>query len=214
MLSQADLQRIKFELGFNMLTVGAEPYLGITRYFEQIVQSFINSGVLTSSSTVVAASPTVPAAVSLTLTSPTGGAQPPGALAVLDHVIVDVDAAQEFATVMSITSNSITVQLSKAHGAGGAYPIEQEGGEALVRIHLNYLRKIADRIQRFGARAGIKKTDEVEFFGGSRGRSSEDSGFKTLGQMQTHFRRELCMLLFGVGNIAQFGGGGGSIGIY
>jgi hypothetical protein len=214
MLSQSDLQRIKHELQFSQLTVGAEPYIGVTRYFEQIVQSFINSGVITSSATVVPASPTFPTAVSLTLASPSGGAQPPGTLAVLDHVIVDVDAAQEFATVMSVQSNSITVQLSKAHGAGGAYPIEQEGGEALVRIHLNYLRKIADRIQRFGARAGIKKADEVEFFGGSHGRSSEDSGFKTLGQMQQHFRRELCMLLFGVGSIQQFQGGGGSFSIY
>jgi hypothetical protein len=214
MLSQSDIQRAKLELGFNQLTIGAEPYLGITRFFEQIVQSFINSGVLTFSSTVVAASPTLPTAVALTLTSPSSGTLPPGTIAPLDHVIVDVDAAQEFATVMSVTSNAIVVQLSKAHGAGGAYPIEQEGGEALVRIHLNYLRKIADRIQRFGARAGVKKADEVEFFGGAHGRAAEANGFQTLEQMQTHFRRELCMLLFGVGSIAQFQGSGGQIGLY
>ena len=206
-INTSELQRIKHELGINQLDVGAEPYVGITRYFEQIVLPNLNSGALTTTITEVTASPTSPVSVGLTLASAVG-------FNMLDHVVVDVDAARETATIQSVTFNTIVVQLSKAHGAGGAYPVEVEGGLAIVREYLGYLRKIADRIQRFGARAGVKKADEVEFFGGAHGRAAEANGFQTLEQMQQHFRQELCMLLFGVGNIAAFGGSGSRIAQY
>jgi hypothetical protein len=206
-LTQGEVQAIKFELGFNQLTVGAEPYVGITRYFEQIVLPNLYSGSFASCSTSVAASPITPAAVSLVLSPGVAG------FSVMDHVFIDVDTAQEWVTIQGVNSgsSSITVQLSKAHGAGGfAYPVEVESGQGLVRQYLTYLRKIRDRIHRFGARAGVKKADELEFFGGSHGRASEASGFVTLEQMQEYFRTQLCMLLFGVGNIQQLGGAGGN----
>ena len=206
-LTQGELQRIKHELSINQLTVGAEPYVGITRYFEQIVLPNLYSGAVTTSATVVAASPTVPTPVSLTVASAVG-------ISMFDHVLVDVDVAQELATVQAVAGSLVTVQLAKAHGGGGPYPIEVESGQSLIRTYLNYLRKIADRIHRFGARAGVKKADEVEFFGGAHGRAAEANGFQTLGQMQQHFRRELCMLLFGVGSIQEFGGGGARIAQY
>jgi len=84
----------------------------------------------------------------------------------------------------------------------------------MVRWHLARLRTIADRIDRFGSRAGVKKADEVEFFGGAGRSGKEPSGFQTLAEIQRYFRSELCMLLFGVGNIQSFGGAGNRVGVY
>ena len=208
-IGTGDLQRIKAELGFNQLTVGAEPYVSITRYFEQIVVPFLNAGTLTTSATVVpAVAPnTAPVAVSLTLATVVG-------VNMLDRLIIDVDLAQEQATVQSITGSTVVVSLAKGHGSAGAYPVSVEGGEALVRLYLQRCRSIAQRIEAFGPRAGVKKADEVEFFGGAARSGKEPSGFKTLSDMQQYFRGELCMLLFGVGNIASFGGGGARICVY
>lgn len=209
MLTQGELQRIKSELGFNQLNVGAEPYVGITRYFEQIVLSNLSVGALTSSSTVTTEIPvgSNPVAAPLTLGSVVG-------FSVFDRVIVDVDFAQEEATVQAVTGSAIVVQLSKAHGAAGPYPVTVEAGESIVREYLRRCRYAAAQIEQFGPLAGIKKADEVEFFGGAHGRASEKSGFMTLLDMQRAFRTELCMLLFGVGNIQQFGSVGSRIGVY
>ena len=203
-LSQGELQRIKAELGFTQLAIGAEPTVGITRYFEQIVQPYLDAGYTTSTNTMVAAvasgSPAVP--VALTVASPTG-------FAVLGRVIVDVDDLQETATVRSIVGNTITVALKLAHT--GTYPVVVEGGESLVREYLQRCRKVAVLIEKFGGRAGIKKADDVEFFGSERGGLS---GLGTLEQLQRHLRKELCTLLFGVGSINQIGGGGSRMSVY
>lgn len=206
-LNTSELQRVKAELGFNQLNIGAEPYIGVTRYFEQIVVPNLNAGALTTCLTAVSAS-SAPRAAALTLGSVVG-------FNLLDRVIVDVDDAAEEATIQSITGSAIVVRLSKAHGDGvNAYPVAVEGGESLVRLYLSRLRRIADRIDRFGARAGVKKADEIEFFGGAGRGGREPSGFKTLEEMQGYLRGELCKLLFGVGSIGQFGGAGGRVGVY
>jgi hypothetical protein len=206
-LTQGELQFIKYALGFNQLTVGAEPYVGITRYFEQIVLPNLFSGSVSTSGTNVQASAPGPTPVTLVLADASG-------FAMFDHVQVDVDAAQEGATVMSVSGNTVTLQLAKAHGQGGPYPVECESGQSIIRQHIAWIRKIDDRVFRFGARAGVKKADEIEFFGGSHGRAAEANGFQTLGQMQEHFRKELCMLLFGCGSVQEFNGSGSRIAQY
>jgi hypothetical protein len=213
-LSSSDLQRVKFELGFNQLNVGAEPYLSITRAFEQVIVPNLNAGELNTSTTLVPAT-AAPTPVVLQLQNVISS------ITLLDHVLIDVDDATEYATVVDINTvsspNTITVRLTKAHGSGGTgYPVNQEGGVQMVRFYLQRCRKIADRIDRFGARAGVKKADEMEFFGGAGGRGGkEPSGFKTLSDIQQYWRSELCMLLFGVGNLSQLGGGvGNRVGVY
>lgn len=205
-LLTSELQRLKFELGFNQLNVGAEPYIGVTRYFEQIVLPNLNAGAITTSATQVlaGAGPTT-----LTVVSAVG-------INMFDRIIVDVDDAQEQATVQSVSGNSVVARLFKAHGNSSAlaYPVAVEGGESMVRAHLEKCRRVAALIEEFGVRAGIKKADEIEFFGGAGRSRNEPSGFRTLGDMQTYFRSELCKLVFGVGSIQQFGGGGSRIGIY
>ena len=203
-LSQADLQRVKQELGFNQLAVGAEPYIGVTRYFEQIVLPNLNAGALTTSSTAVTAA-SVPTQVAITVGSVVG-------LAMFDQVYVDVDAAMERATIQAVAGSTITVLLSKAHA--GTYPVSQEGGTALVRWYLSKLRSIADQIASSAIRAGVKKIDEIELFGGSSRAGQERNAFRSLEDMQGYYRGELCKLLFGVGDIGSFGGAGGRVGIY
>lgn len=208
-LNTSELQRLKYELGFNQLDVGAEPYIGVTRYFEQIVLPNLSAGLVTTSTTVTVAAPagTNPVAASIALGSVVG-------VNVFDRVVVDVDFAQEEATVQSISGSSIVVQLGKAHGSAGAYPVTVEAGESIVREYIRRCRNVATQIEQFGQLAGIKRADKVEFFGGAHGRASEKSGFGTLIEMQKSFRSELCMLLFGVGNIQQFGSVGSRIGVY
>lgn len=206
MLNTSEIQRIKAELGFSQLTVGAEPYIGISRFFEQVAIPNLETGGLTTSATAVAAAAS-PTPVSLTLTSTLS-------LNVYDRVIVDVDTAQEEATVQSVVGLVLVVSLFKAHGVAGAYPVAVEGGESMVRLYLERCRRIAEQIARWGPRAGVKKADEVEFFGGAGRGGKEPSGFKTLEEMQRYFRSELCTLLFGVGDISSFGNSGGRVAMY
>ena len=206
-LLDAELARIKHELGFNLLSIGAEPYIGITRVFEQVVLPNLSDGALTTSATdvvaVTAGAP--PSPVTLTLASATG-------FAMMAQVIVDVDGLQETSTVQSVSGDTITVPLRYAHS--GTYPVAVESGVSMVREYLARLRKVALAIERFGPRAGIKKVNEIEFFGGASGRAVEASGYQTLSQMQRAWRRELCMMLFGVGSIGQLAGGGSRMSVY
>jgi hypothetical protein len=201
-LNTSEIQRVKAELGFNQLNIGAEPYVGVTRYFEQIVLPNLNAGALTTSSTSVGAA-TAPTPVTLTLASSTG-------FSLLDRVVVDVDDRQESATVQAVSGATITMLLKGAHS--GSYPVTVEGGESMVREYLARCRKVADLIGRYGSRAGVKSVDQndVEFFGGR----NEKDGLHTLGDLQERVRSELCSLLFGVGNIRNFGRAGGSIAMY
>lgn len=213
-LLDSELARIKAELGFNVLNVGAEPYVGVTRYFEQVVVPNLNSAAIATSSTAVTAvtpvapGSTSPTPVDLTLSSATG-------FAMFARVVVDVDELAEMATVRSVTGSTINVALVGAHS--GTYPVCVESGETLVRYYLGKCRATAELIKDFGDRAGIKSADkaDVVFFGAD----GEKNGLQTLGDFLTYWRSQLCMLLFGVGNISQLriagsGGGGSRVALY
>src|SRR4051812_9427284 len=109
MLTTGEITRIKSELGFNVLSLGAEPYVGVTQYFEQIAIPNLQAGAVTTSSTAVTAvadgSTATP--VTLTVASATG-------IAMFDRVIVDVDDAIEMATVRAVSGLSVTVILRLA----------------------------------------------------------------------------------------------------
>ena len=70
-LSNAELERIKAELGYNVLTIGALPYVGFSQMFTNVVQAYMSSGASTTSSTAVTAATTATPAT-LTLASGTG----------------------------------------------------------------------------------------------------------------------------------------------
>lgn len=165
-LTTAEIIRIKAELGFNVLSVGSEPYIGHAAVFEQVIQPYMTAGARTTSSTVVAASDE-PAQVTLLLTDPTG-------FTFGERIVVDVDSRQEFATAQNLAGASLTLLLSKVHT--GTYPVTVEGGESIVR---EYLTNIADAKREMASTFGegsLKKVDEIEFYQAGRGTIFGDVG--------------------------------------
>jgi len=203
-LLDSEVARIKAELGYNLLTVAAEPYIGFVSVFNQVIQPYIQGGASTTSSTSVTAS-TSPAPVTLTLASATGFSS--GA-----RIVVDVDSRQEVATVQSVSGSTVTALLSLAHS--GTYPVTVEGGETIVRNILRQIARITDSggtLQSASAQSGIKKVDEVEFFGGPDGSGSR---FASVIEALDFWRDQLATTL-GVHRInGGRGGGGSSVAIY
>lgn len=188
-LTDSEVQRIRFELGYVNMDVMAEPYIGIHAYFTQVMQKYLLTGATTTSSTAVSAS-TTPTPQTLTLVSATG-------FAVGNVVVVDVDARQERATVSLVAANTITVQLTKEHS--GTFPVTVEGAETLVRDILNELRVLTTgmngqpgTISSVRSRVGLKRVDDVEFFGGGNTLASQGRDPLTaLFELREYWRDEL-----------------------
>ncbi len=207
-LSNAEVLRIKYELGYGLLSVAAEPYISYVSLFSQIIQPYLTAGDATRSSTAVAAA-TEPTPVTLTLVSATG-------FTAGDRVVIDVDSRQESSTIQALTGTSMTVLLMGVHS--GSYPVEVEGGVSIVRAILRKLQAIGglgasaslDAISQALASAGIKKLDEVEFFGGVPSSQTRIGQVKSL---QNYWRDELASVL-GIVRLNAGGGGGGSVSMY
>lgn len=138
-LTDAEVERIKSELGYNLITVG-QPYIGTSALFSQVIQPYLSEGATTTSSTTVAAASTA-APVSLTVADAadfTAGSR----------VVVDVDALAETSTIRSISGSVIVVVLKKAHT--GTYPVAQDSGDTIVREKLGEIW--AARVTRGQAR--------------------------------------------------------------
>ena len=154
-LTTAEIQRIKAELGYNLLEIGAVPYVGITQLFEQVVQPYLATGTNTTSSTAVTAATTATPAT-LALASATG-------FTALARVIVDVDDREEIVTVQAVSGSTITALLKLPHS--GTYPVILEGGESIVRELLRKIRGVQNQITAATSTAGIKQVDVIHFFG-------------------------------------------------
>lgn len=191
-LLDSEIARCRYELGYNVLAVGAEPYIGVSQIFELVVKTNMLAGAITTSTTTVAAN-TAANPTTLTLVSVAG-------FSVGDRVIVDVDDRQESATVQAIAGSTITMLTTKAHS--GTYTVTVERGESIVREILARLRLIADRLG-VGVllQAGIAKVDEIEFFAGGQGVRHETE------KIQSYWRKELSSAL-GVQNLRTSVGSG------
>ncbi len=200
-LTIPEVARAKYELGYNVLSTGAEPFIAISALFEQVIAPYIQGGAITTSNTAVVAS-VAPAVVAITLVSATG-------IAAGDRVVIDVEDAQEITTVRSLSGSVMSVFLSKAHPAG--YPVTVEGGEAIVREILGQLRRFSEPrglLDKAASTAGIKKVDEVEFSD-----SVMTTRSRTLRQEQRYWRDELASAL-GCENRRNSSGGGSSVAMY
>ncbi len=158
-LSTAELAELKYALGYNLLEIGAVPYIGISALFERVIQPYLQEGDDTTSSTAVSAA-TTPTPVTLTLADATG-------FAAHDRVVIDVDTRQEEVTIQSVSGSTITVQLTKAHS--GTYPVTVQGGLTIIRRLLKNFREIQDKIVAASGSAGLKKVDEIEWYGAMGG---------------------------------------------
>lgn len=202
MLTTAELARIKAELGWNVLSTGAEPFIGVAMIFEQVIAQYLTTGAATTSATTVtavgggAAQP-----VTLVLASATGFA--PGNL-----IWVDVDAQQESATIQSLTGTSAALALRNGHS--GTYPVYVDSGEAIVRELLARIRAVKLELAGIFGEGALKKVDEVEFY------ETGSALFGSTSKVLMFWRDELASA---IGDISlnrwrARQGGGGSISVY
>jgi hypothetical protein len=189
-LSDSEIARVKYELGYNLLTISAEPYIGVARVFELVIQPNLLAGAITTSTTAVTAvDPGLsPAPVNLTLGSASG-------FTAGDRVVVDVDDRQETPVIQNVSGSTITVLLALDHT--GTYQVTVERGESIVREHLRYLRDIAKRLgELMPIQVGVSKADDVDIAVGL------DSPVAELKKLQMYWRDELSSAL-GVENLRK-----------
>ncbi len=204
-LTDAEVQRCRYEMGFVNLSVSAEPTLGITSYFDSILQPYLLAGAATTSSTPVSVA-TTPTPTSIVIASATGFAA--GAT-----ILVDVDTRQERVTIQSLASTTLTAQFSFAHS--GSYPVVVEGGESIVRDILTKLRRLADSIDSMRSRAGLQQVDDVRFFGGGSTLASQGIDPVThLLNLREMWRDELASCLGIERQNGRNGAGGSDISVY
>lgn len=194
-LLDSEVDRIRFECGYNLLEVGAEPYIGVSALFDQVVQRYLRDGAATTSTTAVTAA-TSPTAVALTLADATD-------FAAGQRIVIDVDGSQETATIRSISGSAVTVLLSLAHS--GTYPVTVEGGETIVRAILRKLDNVTEQLATSASGAGLKRVDEVEWYADGTG-SNATGRFAMLTRQRAFWRDELCSAL-GVANLWRMRGG-------
>lgn len=201
-LLPSEVARIKSELGFNLLSVGAEPYVSVLAFFDAVIAPYTLTGAATTSATVVAATG-APMPITLALASAEGFS--PGAVA-----LVDVDTRQERSTIREVAGSTISLDLAFDHV--GVYPVVIESGESIIRDLLSELRRVATTIGDLRSRVGLRSVDEVEFFGG--GRTLASQGIDPLTQalrLREYHRDELAAAL-GVARLNA--GNGNGMGVY
>jgi len=192
-LLDSEIQRIRFELGYTVLGVNSEPYVEYFGTIDRIVALYLNAGATTTSSTTVVASDTLTQRT-LTLASATGFVA--GAT-----IYVDVLPQQERAVVQSISGSNVVVYLQKAHV--GSYPVTVDGGESIIREKLAQLYAIDEKISAALNTAGLKRVDDIEFYGGTKATSQA----VMLSQLRDMRRDELASAL-GVANLHRLRRGG------
>lgn len=185
-LTDEELLRIRYELGFNLLSTSAVPYIGVTQIFDQVIQPYLFSGTNTTSITTITAATTATPAT-LTLASATG-------FAALARVVVDVDDREEVVTVQAVSGSTITALFKLAHS--GTYPVILEGAESIVRDILRQIRGVQRQITAAISTAGIKRVDVIEFYGAT----SATTQVKSLQGLLMHWRDQLSSAL-GVPNL-------------
>ncbi|HTJ17821.1 MAG TPA: hypothetical protein VL494_13670 [Steroidobacteraceae bacterium] len=198
-LSTSELQRIKAELGWNVLNTGAEPFIGVAMVFEQVIAVYMTAGAETTSATSVPDT-TEPKQRTITLTSATG-------FAAGNRIWVDVDDRLESTTIQSLSGANATVVLSKPHS--GTYPVYVDGGEAIVRELLARIKATKDELANIFGEGALKQVDEIAFY--QTGMTLFGSTAKAL----MFWRDELASAIGDVSlNRWRRRGGGGSMSVY
>jgi len=214
-LRYEDIQRLKYETGYNVANVGAELYVlnGYAAVFDAAIAPYLTDQG-SSSTTVVAASGTgAPVNTTITL-----AANPNIAGATVNvygacfqqgsRLVVDVGPNQERDVIIQSLSGLVaTVALQYAHGPA-AYPVLLQGGEFLVRDILARLDIINTQLRTYAPQvAGLSKADEVEFFANRKGASPEAGVLRDLLDQRDWARKDLAAAL-GIENLWERRGKG------
>jgi hypothetical protein len=192
-LTSGELDRVRAELGYNVLNVGAEPFIGVHAVFSQVIQPYLREGNDTTSSTAVTADE-AGGFVTLTVASATG-------IALHERIAVDVDDYLEMATVRSVSGLSVGVILKKRHV--GTYPVTVDGGLIQVRECLAALYDTHQKIKELEGTGSLKAVDEIQFYD-SKGKTH----LQVLSEQLEHWRNELRSRLGIPRQQIQRGGGG------
>lgn len=222
MLRQEEIQRLKFELGYNIVQVGAEAYLldGYAAVFDKAIEPYLVD--LGSSSTTVVTAAGTPTAVAITVASNpaiTGLTNQNLTFVQGSTVVVDVGPMQETGVcVLGITGLVLTMQLQLAHGTVGSYPVLLQGGEQVVRDLFTRLDVIKGELLNTSPKtAGVEQVDEIKLSAAEKGRRGRRNKFDDLLCQRDLARKDLASAL-GVPNLwelrGKYGGsgaGGGSL---
>lgn len=199
-LTDDELARIKREVLDNVMDYGATPYISVLSVYSIIRDHVISSTVApTMSSTAV----TSAGAAVLTLASITDYASG-------QRVVLDVDDARETVTIRNVIGSTVDVVCRYLHS--GVYPVEVESPLTIVRGLLSDLISMEQYQRKAPASAGLKRVDEVEWFGAQ--------GEKTIGAELAARRQALRMELAeacGIGWVIRQGiarRSGGSVEVY
>lgn len=199
-LTEAELARLKAELGDHVLDAGAEPYLGYRSVYEVVRQYVVSDD---TAATTCATPVTAAGAATLTLGSVAG------VTAGATRLVLDVDEARETCTVRAVSGSTVSVICKKVHAAG--YPVEIESPLTLVRGLLETLTRL-DQVTTLDALGslGLKKVDEVEFFGRTEGGGTV---FEQIQAARDTLRRDLARAC-GLGWLLAGRSGGGALAVY
>jgi len=180
-LLDSEIARCKAELGYNLLSSGAAPWVDVVAIFEQVIQPNLSGGAKTTSATAVDAA-TEATPVAITLADATGFNEG-------DRMVLDVDERQEMATIQSLVSAVATVLLRGVHS--GTYPVTVEGPETIVREILKSIRETKAKLETAYGSGALKKVDEIEFYQAA----GDASYFGILGQNLAWWREQLAAAL-------------------
>lgn len=198
-LTDDEIARIKTELWDHLVDIGAEPYIGFHPIYNTIRDHVSSSSVAATSSTTAV---TAAGSTTITVADATG-------LTVGTKIVLDVDDQRETCTIKSISGSVIGVNARKTHS--GTYPVEIESPRTIVRGILFDLSKLELLIVGALESSGIKRADEVEFFGPNDG----GGVVQQLIANQARLRMELARRI-GLGDYAAAKGarGAGSFEVY
>lgn len=202
-LTNEEIVRIKYELGYNVTGIGAEPYITYVALFDRAVQPYLVDAATTSSTSVTAADGGALATLTLASNPSSTSATQATAFVQGSSIVVDVGVAQETSIIQSISGLVITCNLSLAHS--GTYPVRLQGAEQIVRDIFARLDRIKSELLNVAPlTAGLSAlVGEVEFF--SSGRNNLRGGrskFEDLIFQRTVARRDLAAAL-GVPYLAE-----------
>ena len=173
-LTPAEVEAIRFHLDYGNISVGGYPYTpdGYFELFTNVVAEYLTTGAETTATTVVVAD-TITA---ITPASMTG-------IAANTRLVIDVDTDQEIVVVKAVTSTTFTARFAKAHT--GTYPVAVDSGVQRLRrlLALAETAYAALTSEDTGSAAGVKKVDELEFFGGAK-----NTGSSVLDGKLAHYR--------------------------
>lgn len=206
-LLQSEVWRIKMELGYHLIDVAAEPYIGFVALFDQVIKPYLIAGATTQSFDPITGSRTT-----VQLLSTFGLGADLSGFEVGQQVVVDFAPFQERTVVRAVdtTLNTMSLVLTKDHGQSpDGFPITVESGETMVRNLINQLMVFDDPTSsaytKMLSRAGIKAlVGEVEFFGSGSG---SFSALQQANELRDYLRGQLASII-GVHNLNPSSGGG------